>query len=184
MRARRPKSVKSESDMSQPVACYLGKYAAREVKVGDCKFDVVAYNKKEKLFKLVESKKSHKVTGIGHAFGQIAVYSATIASQGGRPFLKAYSKKVPMHIEEWMRATDDYRRFKVEFYVALTAQACEHRILLQSMKNILPKVGIIRVKPNCQCRKCIVIGGKKDYELCRAETTTVKILRNQQNDSD
>jgi hypothetical protein len=183
MRARRPKSVKTESDMSQAVACSLGKYAAREIRVGGCILDVVAYNKKEKLFTLVESKKSRKATGIGHAFGQIAVYSATIASQGGRPFLDAYSKKVPLQVSEWMRATDGYRRFKVEFYVALTAEACKHAALLQSMKDILPNVGIIRVKPDCACRKSILMtGGKKNYELCRAKPTTVKILK--QRDSD
>jgi|ERR1700693_4887228 len=182
---RRPTSVKTESDMSQAVACTLGKYAAREIRVGGCIFDVVAYNKKEKLFSLVESKKSQKATGIGHAFGQIAVYSATIASGGGRPFLKAYSKKVPMHIEEWMRATDNYRRFKVEFCVALTNAACRQVPLLRAMKKILPDVGIIRVRPDGSCRHYIRLGdNKKDLELCQANTTTVKILRNQQNDSD
>src|SRR5713226_8918943 len=87
----RPKSVKTEAQMSQAVACNLGKYAAREVRVGDCIFDVVAYNKKEKLFRLVECKRSRKASAIGHAFGQVAVYSATIAAHG-RDFVVAYSK--------------------------------------------------------------------------------------------
>jgi len=73
----RLKSVKTEAQMSQAVACNLGKYAAREVKVGDCIFDVVAYNKKEKLFRLVECKKSSKASKIGHAFGQVAASGET-----------------------------------------------------------------------------------------------------------
>ena len=127
----RPKSVKTESQMSQAVACTLGKYAAREVRVGDCIFDVVAYNKKKKTFRLVECKQSQKASGIGHAFGQLAAYSATIAAQE-QDFLENYSKKlaVPMHIGEWMKATDGYRRFKVEFYVALTDKACKRVDLL------------------------------------------------------
>jgi hypothetical protein len=185
MRARRPESVKTESDMSQAVACTLGKYAAREVRVRGCIFDVVAYNKKEKSFTLVESKRSKKLTGIGHAFGQLAAYSAMIATQGPQ-FLAAYHKKltVPMHIDEWMRATDNYRRFKVEFYVALTDAACKQVPLLRSMKKILPDVGIIRVKSDGKCRRDIRLSGnKRDSELCHANTTTIKIFRNQQSGS-
>ena len=181
----RPKFVKTESQMSQAVAFTLGKYAAREVRVGDCIFDVVAYNKKEKSFRLVECKKTRKASGIGQAFGQLAAYSATIATHG-REFLVAYSKKldVPMHQGRWMEATDFYHRFRVAFYVALTDKACKRVDLLRSMKKILPNVGIIRVKPDGYCRNYLRIGKQKDFELCQSHTMTVKILKQQHTNSD
>lgn len=174
----RPKSVKSEFQMSQAVACNLGKYAVREVKVGDCIFDVVAYNKKEKLFRVVESKRSRKASGIGHAFGQVAAYSGTIAARG-RDFVIAYSKRltVPMHQGRWMEATDDYRRIRVAFYVALTDKACKRVDLLRSMKKLLPDVGIIRVKPDGYCRFYLRIGKKKDEKVSESRPVVIEILR-------
>lgn len=173
----RPKSVKTEAQMSQAVACTLGKYAAREVRVGDCIFDVVAYSKKEKSFRLVECKRSRKASGIGHAFGQLAAYSATIAAHG-REFLVAYSKKltVPMHQGRWMEATDDYRSIRVAFYVALTDKACKRIDLLRSMKRILPDVGIIRVKPDGYCRNYLRVGKQKEIKLAQPHTRKIKIL--------
>jgi hypothetical protein len=173
----RPKSVKTESQMSQAVACSLGKYAAREVRVGDCIFDVAAYNKKEKLFRLVECKRSRKAAGIGHAFGQLAAYSATIATHG-RDFIVAYSKKlaVPLHQGRWLEATADYRRIRVAFYVGLTDKACRRVDLLRSLKKLLPDVGIIRVKPNGYCRHYLRIGKHKDTKLAESRPVTIKIL--------
>jgi hypothetical protein len=117
----RPKAVETESHMSQAVLCTLGKYAAREIRAGGCIFDVVAYSKNERLFKLIECKRSSRTSPIGHAFGHLAAYSATLAEHG-IPFLDAFSKKLtaPMRLGEWTKATDNYRRFKVGCYVALT----------------------------------------------------------------
>jgi hypothetical protein len=181
----RPKRVETEAQMSQAVACTLGKYAAREVRVGDCIFDVVAYDKKEKSFRLVGCKLSAKVSGIGQAFGQLAAYSAAIATQGKR-FLIAYSKKLPvsMHQGRWMEATDNYRRINVRFYVALTHEACKRVNLLRSLKKTLREVGIIRVKPDGSCRNYLNIGKRKDREITRPQTVTIKILRNQSSSSD
>src|ERR1700722_13686240 len=105
MTIKAPRRVKTESQMSQAVAHALGKYAAREVRVAGCIFDVVAFNKKELSFTVVECKLSRKTTGIGQAFGQLAAYSATIATQVDR-FLDAYSKKVPaqIHLGRWIEA--------------------------------------------------------------------------------
>jgi hypothetical protein len=161
--------------MSQAVACTLGKYAAREIRVGDCIFDVVAYNKKQKSFRLVECKLSQRITGIGHAFGQLAAYSATIATQA-REFLDAYTKKCRMPLGDWMEATDNYRRFNIEFCVALTHKACKNKLeWLRAMKKVLPDVGIIRVKPDGYCRNHIWHGKVKDTEVTRARTILVKI---------
>jgi hypothetical protein len=173
----RPKSVETESKMSQAVACTLGKYAAREVRVGECIFDVVAYNKKDMSFRLIECKLSRKAAGIGQAFGQLAAYSATVATRG-REFLNAYSKKLvtPMHLGRWMEATDDYRSIKLEFYVALTDRACNRLDLLRPMKKILPDVGIIRVKPDGYCRFYLRVKEQKETTLAQAKIVTIKIL--------
>jgi len=163
--------------MSQAVAWKLGRFAAREVKVGDCIFDVVAYDKKERLFRLVECKKSSKASKIGHAFGQVAAYHATIATLGDQ-FLDAYSKKIPtpMRLKRWMEATDYYRRIRIASYVALTERACKRIGLIRSLKNLLPEVGIIRVKTDGICRSYLRIGKVKDYKVALARPVTVRIL--------
>jgi hypothetical protein len=165
--------------MSQAVAYKFGKYAAREVRVGDCIFDVVAHDKKEKSFRLVECKLSEKATGIGQAFGQLAAYSATIATRASE-FLDAYSRMpgAPMPLGRWMEATHNYRRFRINFHVALTHKACKDKVeWLRSMKKVLPDVGIIRVKPDGHCRNYILNGKSKDTEVTKARTVTVKIVR-------
>jgi len=138
----------------------------------------VAYNKKEKLFRLVECKRSRKASAIGHAFGQVAAYSATIAAHG-RDFVVAYSKKlaVPMHQGRWMEATDYHRRMRVAFSIALTDKACERVDLLRSMKKLLPDVGIIRVKPDGHCRHYLWIGKDKDHKLTKPRPVVIEILR-------
>jgi len=114
---------------------------------------------KEKNYSGLECKKSSRASKIGHAFGQVAAYHATIATLGDR-FLDAYSKKIPspMRLRRWMEATDNYRRIRIAFYVALTEKACKRVDLLRSMKKLLPDVGIIRVKPDGYCRHYLRIG--------------------------
>ncbi len=174
----RPKSVKTETQMSQAVACFLKKYAAREVRVGDCIFDVVAYNKNEKLFKLVECKKSRKSSGIGHAFGQLAAYSTTIAAHA-TDFLDAYSRKLPVRMRylRWVEATDNFSRIKVAFHVALTEEACKRVELLRALKKLLPDVGIFRVKPDGYVRDYVRVRMNKDYKLAKARPVVIKLLR-------
>jgi hypothetical protein len=174
----RPQRVRSEAEMSMAVASKLGKYATRELKIGDCIFDVVAYNKTERLFRVVECKKSSKASKIGHAFGQLAAYHATIATRG-EEFVIAYSRKVParMHLGRWMEATHNYRRIRIAFYVALTEKACKRSELIRSLKKFLPVVGVIRVKENGFCRDYIWSGKQRDREIAKARPVTVRILR-------
>jgi hypothetical protein len=87
--------VKTEKQMSRAVARALGRYACHEIRVGDCVFDVVAYDKRNKLFKVVECKRTSKAAGIGQTFGQLSAYHATIATRG-REFLDSYSKRIPV----------------------------------------------------------------------------------------
>lgn len=161
--------------MSQAVAYKLGKYATREININDCIFDVVAYDKKARLFRVVECKRRSKASAIGHAFGQLATYKATIAAQGGI-FLDVYSKRINMRLGRWMEATNRYRRIRITFYVALTDKACKRVDLIRSLKESLPEVGIIRVKPNGLCRNYLHEGKRKDTAIAQARPITVRIL--------
>lgn len=172
--------------MSDAVACRLGKYSAREIKVRHCKFDVVAYSKTDRLFRIIECKKSRIPSGIGQAFGQVAAYSAVLTAFG-KEFLNAYSKKLdaPMAQRRWIEATDYYRRINVKFYVALTDKACKQIELLRAMKKLLPQVGIIRIKPDGKCRFDLKAeNGKKDVAVAEASPVIIRILRNQPSDSE
>jgi hypothetical protein len=177
----RPK-VKTESEMSQAVARTLGKYAAREIRVAGCIFDVVAFDKNDLSITVVECKLSRKTTRIGQAFGQLAAYSATIATHVDK-FLDAYSRKVPIHLGRWMEATERDRRVKVKFYVALTHDACKQIVLLRSMKKILPNVGIFRVKKTGECKRYLWDGSKKETELAQAVAVKIKIVRRTKTES-
>jgi hypothetical protein len=90
----RQKIMKTEDDMQEAVAHHLANYAAREVNVGGCIFDVVAYNEKTKSFGVVECKPRRKISGIGKAFGQLAAYSAIISTQG-RKFIAHIHRHLP-----------------------------------------------------------------------------------------
>ncbi len=150
--------------------------SAREIRVGDCKFDVVSYDKKEKLFRLVECKLGSKAATIGHAFGQVAAYYAVLSTKG-RAFLDAFSKRVPLRYRRMMEATNENRRIRVAFYVALTDKACKHVDLIGAVKTLLPSVGILRVKPDGKCRAYLRRNGKKDFKLAEARPMTVEVLQ-------
>jgi hypothetical protein len=169
-------SLKITTEFQMALAVASGfKYVTRELKVAECIFDVVAYDKTERLFTLVECKLGTKPTSIGHAFGQIAAYSA-ILCEHGRAFLKAFTKRVPLNYERQMEATDEGRRFRVAFYVALSDSACKRVELIRSVKKLLPTVGIIRVKPDGKCRPHLHVNGRKDSKLATASPTLIDIL--------
>jgi hypothetical protein len=170
--------MKNESEMSRHVAAHLKKTSAREIRVGDCKFDVVAYDKKRRLFQIAECKMGSKATVIGHAFGQIAAYCA-ILSAAGEEFLDAYTKRVSLRWRRMMEATDQAKQFKVVFYVALEDKACRRIDLIRSIKRLLPNVGIIRVKRNGECRTHLRNQRKKESELCKAAPIIVRVGGNQ-----
>lgn len=110
--------------MAAAVARYL-RPAAREVAVDGHRFDVVAYNKREKFFKLVECKRGSRATGIGRAFGQLVAYYSVVSARGF-DFVNAVSKKIPINFKRLMEATDRGRRIRVAFYVALTDDDALH----------------------------------------------------------
>ena len=160
--------------MALAVARHLGP-AAREIRVGDCKFDVIAYDKRQRLFELVECKRGSHTTTIGHAFGQVATYRAVLTDRG-LEFVDAVSKKLSLRYIRWMEATEKNRRIRVAFYVALTDKACKRVDFIRSVKRLHPFVGIIRVKPDDKCRRYIRINGVKDYDLAKARPATIHIL--------
>jgi hypothetical protein len=159
--------------MAEAVAGHF-KNSVREVRVGSCIFDVAAYDKKEKLFSIIECKLGSHVTSIGHAFGQISAYYAVLSALG-RDFINAFTRKVPLRYDRMMEAVAG-NQLRVAFYIALTDQACEQIELIRSMKRLLPNVGIIRVKDDGRCRNNLKAGGERDSELAKAVPTVVKIL--------
>ena len=168
-------ALRTEADMAEAVARRF-KNSAREVRVGNCIFDVVAYDKQQKLFTVIECKLGGDVTSIGHAFGQISAYYAVLSALG-RDFINAFTKKVPLRYERMMEATNENRQLRVAFSVALTQKACTRIELIRSVKHLLPAVGIVRVKPDGSCRDYLRLNGKKDLKVAKAVPAIVEIIR-------
>jgi hypothetical protein len=110
-------------------------------------------------------------------FGQVAAYYAVVVDQGYH-FVDTFSKKVEPRLRfgRLLEATEG-NQIRVEFYVALTDEACERVDLLRSVKRLLPDVGIIRVKADGRCRDHVHEHGKGDYELAHAKPMLIKILQ-------
>ena len=175
-KARKARHGGHESDMQKAVLRYLGsKRSAREIHLAGCIFDVVSYDKSRKVFKLVECKPATRPSSIGRTFGQVASYYATVVD-GGYQFVEAVSRKLQLSFDRLMQATHDATEIHVEFYVALTHEACLKLPLLRSLKQLLPQVGIIRVKPGGACRGNLLVSGKKDKALSTAKPITIRIL--------
>src|SRR6202008_4849375 len=122
---RKPK-IRKESDMVEAVEHHLKRKAkvvvGREVKFGRGRLDLVAYDKNEKILKIIEGKLHSRPTSPGRTFGQLVTYLATM--RGRIPqFLDAASKKLPMRYGRWMEATSNGKKIRVTFYVALTEKA-------------------------------------------------------------
>lgn len=175
--------MKNEAEMSQHVAAHLKKTSAREIRVGGCKFDVVAYDKEQRLFEIAECKLGSAPTVIGHAFGQAAAYCGILSAHGVE-FLNAYTKQVNLKFSRMMEATNQGKHFKVAFYVALEDNACHQVELIRSIKRLIPNIGMIRVKDDGKCRRFIRIGGRKHPELCKAEPVTVEAATDRSGESE
>lgn len=137
-------------------------------------FDIVSYDKKRKIFKLVECKLATRPSSIGRTFGQLASYYAAV-DDDGYAFVTALSKKLPLSFDHLMQATHSATEIHVEFYVALTHEACLNLPLLESLKRLLPQVGIIRVKPGGECRSYLVKDGQSYKALSPAKPMTIRI---------
>lgn len=168
----------TEADMSKAVKDRF-KNSTREVHVGSCILDVVAYDKEDRLFNVVECKLGSDITRISQTFGQIAGYEAQISTHP-HEFLDAYTrKKEDIHLR-WLRlmeATDWNRRLRIAFSVALTDEACTHIDLIQSLKKQMPHVGIIRVKADGRCRDHLHVEGRENLELARAIPKPIGLTR-------
>lgn len=170
--------IRTENQMAQAVARHLNRnktIAWREIKVGRCRFDVVAFDKKRRTFLVVECKLHSRPVSVGRTFGQIVTYRAILTSRGFE-FLDATSDKPPqMGFGRWWEATEGGRRFRVEFYVALTDKACRQAEFM-SLRRQNPTVGVIRVKPNGRCRHALRRrDGTADAKAAKARPTTIVI---------
>ena len=170
----------SEKTMSRNVARWLKSakgLAAREISLGGSRFDVVAYDKKSRVFKIVECKLATRPVSIGKTFGQLVSYSGTL-SKRGYDFVNAASKKLGrMSFNTWMEATHGGKYISVEIFVALREKALKDVEFLRGIRRHLPDVGIIRYCGNGNCRKSIRVGGKRDYDLAKARTHKVKLKK-------
>jgi hypothetical protein len=167
-------ALRNESQMAQAVARHVAN-SAREIRVGDCVFDVVGYDKRLQLFKLVECKLGSQSTTIGKTFGQIAAYCAVLSTRG-RDFVEAFNEKVHLPFSQLLEATHNAKRIQVAFYVALTHDACKQQIeLIRAVKGLLPIVGIIRVRPDGRCKAFLRRKGQKDWDLAKATPAVIKI---------
>jgi hypothetical protein len=149
-------------------------YVARQVPIDNARLDVVGYNKSDRVFKVVECKLTSHDTDLGRLFGQIMSYSDLI-SRKADAFLDSVSERMdrPMRFGRWMQATECARRIHIEFYVALTEEACKDIDRLRRLKRQYPTIGIIRCKEDGRCRSYAKEAGKHNNELCKAVAQTI-----------
>ncbi|MGA9572209.1 MAG: hypothetical protein WBS17_19185 [Candidatus Acidiferrales bacterium] len=173
-----PNSKTTEKTMATAVARWLKSergLAAQEISLGRNRFDVVAYDKKRRVFKVVECKLTTRESGIGKTFGQLASYTAGLSNRGYE-FVNAASKNLKnISFNTWMEATSGGRTIQVEYFVALREKALKDVEFLRSVRKQVPGVGIIRYKENGQCKDNIWSHGKRDYELCCAKPRKIKL---------
>jgi hypothetical protein len=89
--------IRTESDMADAVMRHLNKgkvIAGPEVKLGRCRFDVVAYDKNRRIFKVIECKLHSGPASVGRTFGQAMTYFAMLEGRASE-FLDAASRKLP-----------------------------------------------------------------------------------------
>lgn len=169
-----------EEKMVKAVQTYLRKkgwHTASEISLFRTRFDLVAYHKKRKEFRVIECKPTNRDTGIGRAFGQLATYHGTV-KENGLEFVDVVSQKLPnMSFRKWMEATDWAKQFKVSFYVALSHNALLDLKRIRRLKSILPQFGIIRVRPNRGCRSYLYTSKKSYRKLASAKPIEVRIDR-------
>jgi NDP-sugar pyrophosphorylase family protein len=75
--------IVTESDLTKAVELHLSRrksLACSQVKVGPSRFDVVAYDKNERLFRVVECKLHSRPSSVGRTFGQVVSYQVVLAS--------------------------------------------------------------------------------------------------------
>jgi hypothetical protein len=161
----------AEKEMEIAVSKMLaqkGMVVGHQVALGNFRFDIVAYDKTNRVFKVIECKLGSHQTGLGKTFGQLSVYSGRISSLADE-FVDSASKKMEkMRFGRWMEATDCGRRIRVEFYVAVSNKACKDVDCLQRLKQQNQSVGIIRCKEDGTCRNYVRVNGQPNYDLAKA----------------
>jgi hypothetical protein len=123
--------------------------AGSEVKLARCRFDVVAYDKNNKLFRIIECKLHSRPVSVGKTFGQAATYFSVLSGRAF-DFLDAASKKINMRYGRWMEATHGGKEIALAVYVALTDKATKQPEFWE-LRAQFPGIGVIRVKPDGRC---------------------------------
>lgn len=165
----------NEKTMQNNVAKYLGKGScevAREIRLSTMRFDLVQYDKKRGVFKVVECKPTNSQTGIAKAFGQASGYQIKIRGLADQ-FVDAVSKQMHLRFGRWMEATDRARRIRVEMYVSLPEKSCRDIQFLRELRQQYPGVGIIRCKKDGSCRPHLLIHSKQDRQIAQSATETL-----------
>ena len=176
-----PVAIGTEAQMAEAVAKHF-KNGVLQVPVGvkDRKYilDVVAYDKEQKLFSVIECKLGSDGTTIAKTFGQISGYQQEISTRPHK-FIDAFTDKPEIHLR-WgrlMEATHGNRYIRVAFYVALTDAASASIDLIRHLKDHHPNVGIIRVKENGTIKHTLKADGKRDSEIAKAIPKVIAILQ-------
>jgi len=166
--------------MTAAVDRYLtktGSLPVHEVPIGPCRLDIVAYDRKKKMFKVIECKRTKRDSGIGRTFGQTVTY-ITAVKKDGLAFARGVGRKLaPLTFDDWMEATEWGRQITVAFYVALSHEALSKIELIRDMKRFSPDVGIIRVKQDGSCRSYIHRRGKTYHRIAAPRAIKIKIRR-------
>jgi hypothetical protein len=170
-----------ETDMAEAIVRRF-KNGVLQVPVGvkDRRYvlDVVAYDKKQRLFRVFECKLGSDGITIANAFGQISVYQQEISTRPHK-FIDAFTDKPEIRLR-WgrlMEATHGNRYIRVAFYVALTDSACASIGLIRSQKDRHPNVGVVRIKEDGTIKHYLKANGKRDSELAKAIPTVIAILQ-------
>ncbi|MFI5073231.1 MAG: hypothetical protein ACHP8A_20370 [Terriglobales bacterium] len=160
----------SEAAMECAVASWLERRSvkvARQVRLDNMRFDVVAYDKERGVFNVVECKPASGHTDIGKALGQLSAYRDKIRNKPDE-FVDSVSEKISMRFGRWMEATNCGRRIRITFHAALTDKALKDISRIRDFKEQYPHFGIIRYRKDGSVRGYIREGQEINRELARA----------------
>ena len=117
-----PDSKTTEKTMATAAARWLKSergLAAQEISLGRNRFDVVAYDRKRWVFKVVECKlTTRRIRNQVRHSVRLASYTAGLSNRGYE-FVNAASKNLKnISFNTWMEATSGGRTIQVEYFVA------------------------------------------------------------------
>jgi hypothetical protein len=169
----------TEKQMEQAVKKWLEKkkylVGSQIPLIGKFRLDLVAYDKGNGVFRVVECKSTSDERTPEKAFGHVTTYIDAI-SRHVDEFVDSASRTMKMRFGRWMEATDCGRRIQVEFFVALRDGACSRMQCIRDQKTRHSDVGIIRCKENSQCKTYMKNeDGTHNLDLSKAQIKTFSL---------